>query len=195
MNKPGSHLLPSLLPFHRVGAGRAPNSPPSSLSPPFACPANGCGRLALSQRKDYIICNVYPDTHAAAWEDKRRRGSQHSWPEGVYNQVIEPEPEPSRNGGVNGSREPGPSEINLSAGWLSRTPLPPALAWGCLTLSPQLQVQIWEPPPGPFDFKCPDGAPLGAAANRWGALEQGLECASEGIATGITSRRCWLRRL
>lgn len=48
---------------------------------------------------------------------------------------------------------------------------------------------------GPLDLKCPDVAPLGAAAGRWGAPEQGLECASEGMATGIMSRRCWLRLL
>lgn len=48
---------------------------------------------------------------------------------------------------------------------------------------------------GPFAFKYPDAAPMGAAAGRWGAREQGLECASEGMATGLTSRKCCRRSL
>lgn len=51
-----------------------------------------------------IISSVmYIQTHTAAWEDKTRRRRLHSWPEGGYNQVIEPEPEPSWKGAVNGS--------------------------------------------------------------------------------------------
>lgn len=46
---------------------------------------------------------------------------------------------------------------------------------------------------GPFAFKYPDVALMGAATGRWGAQEQGLECASEGMATGLTSRKCCLR--
>lgn len=48
---------------------------------------------------------------------------------------------------------------------------------------------------GPFAFKYPDVAPMGAATGRWGAREQGLECASEGMATGLRSRKCCLRSL
>ena len=41
---------------------------------------------------------------------------------------------------------------------------------------------------GPFGFKCPDAVLSGAAAGRWGAVEQGLECVPEGMATGSEMR-------
>lgn len=46
---------------------------------------------------------------------------------------------------------------------------------------------------GPSAFQYPAVAPLGAAAGRWGARAQGLECAAEGMATGLTSRKCCRR--
>ena len=122
-----------------------------------------------------------------------------SWSEGLYNQVIEPEPEPSWNAGVNGSQRTSPSEINcgMAGCW------PPSLLSYSLLLLPGTAAHPFTSAAsadlgaatGPFGLKCPDVAPLGAATGRWGALEQGLECASEGMATGNMSAKCWLRSL
>lgn len=190
-------------PLPQRGGWRAPHSLPSSLLPPFACPANGPGRLAPSLSEDCIICNVYPHTCAAAWEDKTRRRNPCSWLEGVYNQVIDPEPEPSWNGGVlmapedPASGKSGNQSLHrLAHGLPSRLPHSSLLLPGTAShpftsaASADLGAAMW-----PFAFKYPDVAPMGAATGRWGAREQGLECASEGMATGLRSRKCCLRSL
>lgn len=101
---PGLFFLPGGLP--------SPLAPLSPLSPPLP------SRLPLPVQPTGVVVwrapgkRILSDTHAASREDETRRGSPGRWPEGVDNQIMEPEPEPTQSGGVNGSRGPGPSEIN-----------------------------------------------------------------------------------
>lgn len=149
------------------------SSPSTALPPlpshlPLPVQPTGVG-VWLSPGKRIISSVMYIQTHAraASWEDKARRGSPRSWPEGVYNQVIEPEPEPSRNGAVNGSRGPGPSEIN-------RCCTTQAAAWPRPLLSPQLPPGPACLSPSPFHLGCK----CRSESNHWATRFQMSGCGS-----------------
>jgi hypothetical protein len=119
-----------------------------------------------------IICNVYPDTCMASREDKTRRGSPFSWPEGVYNQVIEPEPEPPGMGVLMAPEVLAPRNQSLCRLTLPCPPPPPLLlppSSPCLVLiTSGIGVLVGLPdwPTFNLSYKCSLGSCHGALLSK-----------------------------
>lgn len=156
----------------------------------------------LSPGTRIISSVMYIQTHALLLGRTRRgEGARAAGRRGFITRLLNLNLSPPRMGVLMAPEDPAPRKsITVQAGSLRR---PSLLSSHSLRLWPGTASHPFTSAAsaalgavtGPLDLKCPDIAPLGAAAGRWGAPEQGLECASEGMATGIMSRRCWLRLL
>lgn len=150
LDKRGSHLLPSLLSFHRVGAAGAPHSPPSSPRLPLPVQPMGVG-VWLSPGTRIISSVMYIQTHALLLGRTRQgEGARAAGRRGFITRLLNLNLSPPGMGVLMAPEDPAPRKsIAVQAGslrlpsLLSLAPSGSGLALP-LTLSPQLQVQLWE---------------------------------------------------
>lgn len=102
---------------------------------------------------------MYIQTHALLLGRTRQgEGARTAGRRGFITRLLKLNLSPPGMGVLMAPQNPAPwKSISVQAGSLGLPSLllslPPALAWGCLTLSPRLQVQIWELSQGHLIFK------------------------------------------